>query len=302
MISQHAKSAELSESIVVDQIPQPRKWLIILLGILSPILAFLYIGKGWWALGCFALTLCAIFLLPVYPAAKFVLPLFNLGALILAGVLGFKVQPVTWRCWHRVLKVAVGLCAVLLLVRVIFFNFYHVPSASMLPAIQQGSYLIVKRWGVGYFNRLFSRSFDVNALQRGEIIVFDYPCKPYETFIKRVIALPGDKVAFDKGMLLLNGKKMALGVQPQSSPYIGYYHEQVGSQPYTIVRMLDQDFSAAYQFMQSCPLINYLRVCTVPAGYVFVLGDNRDQSADSRFWGYVPAQNIIGKVIWVSGH
>ncbi len=280
-------------------VPQPRKWLIILLGILSPILAFLYIGKGRWALGCFALTLCAIFLMPFYAVVQFVLPVFNLIALISACVLGFRAQPVTWGRLHTVLKVAVSLCVALLLARVMFFNFYHVPSASMLPTIQQGGYLIAKRWGLGYFNRFTGHSFDLSQLQRGEVIVFDYPVKPSETFIKRVIGLPGDQISFDKGTLLLNGKKQILRVQPQSSPYIAYYDEQIGSQPYTIVRMLDQDFSANYQFIKNCPVINKLNVCTVPAGQVFVLGDNRDQSADSRFWGYVPAQNIIGRVIWV---
>lgn len=282
--------------------PQPRKWLIILLALLSPVLSFLYIGKGKWALGCFLLTLGTIFLLPAYPVMRYVLPLFNLGALITVCALGFRQQAITWWQLHTVLKVAASVCALLLLLRVVFFNVYRVPSASMLPTIQQGSYLVVKRWGAGYFNRLLGLSFDIQQLQRGEIIVFDFPPKPSETFIKRVIALPGDTVAFDQGNLWLNGQKQPLRIQPHSSPYVGYFSEQVGKQPYTIVRMLDQDLSARYQFMQSCPLINTLKVCTVPAGQVFVLGDNRDQSADSRFWGYVPAQNVIGKVVWVSGH
>lgn len=282
-------------------VPQPRKWLIIVLGLLTPVLSFLYIGKGKWALGCFVLMLAAIALLPAYAVMQYVLSLFNLTALIVACMFGFRRQAATWWQLHGMLKGALSLCIVLLMLRVMFLNFYRVPSASMLPTIQQGSYLIVKRWGVGYFNQWLGQSFDVSQLQRGEVIVFDFPPRPSETFIKRVVALPGDKVAFDKGSLWLNGRKQPLKVQ-QTSPYLGYFTEQIGQQPYTIVRMLDQDYSARYQFMQSCPLISNLRVCTVPAGQVFVLGDNRDQSADSRFWGYVPAQNVIGKVIWISKH
>lgn len=279
---------------------KPRAWLVVLLAVLSPALAFLYIGKGKWGGLYFIINLLFLYFLKLHPFMPFAVLLLHLLGLIAACIMAHKAVTYNWYRLHVFLKILAGLYLLAVMTRLLWFNVYHISSVSMYPTIHQGGYLIAKRWGLGYFNPLLGRQFDIQQLTRGEVILFAYPLKPSHVYIKRVIGLPGDKIAFDKGTLLLNGKKQILRVQPQSSPYIAYYDEQIGSQPYTIVRMLDQDFSASYQFMKSCPVINQLNVCTVPAGQVFVLGDNRDQSADSRFWGYVPVQNIIGRVIWVN--
>lgn len=297
------------ESLIVDQVSQPRKWLVVLLAILSPVLSLLYIGKGLWALLFFLFNIALKAFQYYYPSEYFDMAAFGLylTGIVASCIMGFRLSQANWYRWHLLLKVIALLALVWLVIRLAFINFYHIPVESMAPTIQKGSYIIVRKWGAGYFNRFLNKQLDVNTLQRGEVIVFDYPNKPSVSFTQRVIGLPGDRVALDHGDLVLNGKKVPILLRQPANPNIAYYHESLGdagmaAQHYSIMRRLDQDMSASYQFMQSCPLVNQLYTCTVPAGQVFVLGDNRDQSADSRFWGYVPAQNVIGRVVWISGH
>ena len=129
------------------------------------------------------------------------------------------------------------------------------------------------------------------------MIVFDYPENPSISYIKRVIALPNDRISFQNGDVYLNGQKLQTENLNQSKENgVQLFKEINHQQSYLIYR--NPEKVVDYPFMDRCLSTHLGYECTVPENSVFVLGDHREQSADSRFWGYVPAQNILGKIIW----
>ncbi|MEO2167402.1 MAG: signal peptidase I [bacterium] len=158
--------------------------------------------------------------------------------------------------------------ALALFIRTFFVQAYKIPSGSMLPTLQIGDHLLVNKLLYG-LRVPFSgdRYFDFFGPERGDIIVFIFPEDPDKDFIKRVIGVPGDILEIRAKQLFRNGQL----VEEQDEPY-ALYKDPV----------------------RPGPRDNWGPE-TVPEGHVFVLGDNRDRSYDSRFWGFVPFENIHGK-------
>ncbi len=195
------------------------------------------------------------------------------------------------------LKTVFFIVVVVSIIRIFFAQAFNIPSGSMKPTLLVGDFILVNKlvygdWSVGipFTNIDFYRYKNrITKPKRGDVIVFKYPENPKIDFIKRIIGLPGDIVEVKNDIVYLNGK-------PLKRKKIGFYHEEnyratkyleyiprkdgtVYS--YTVMEIFDgegKDFGPV----------------EVPKGYYFVLGDNRDNSRDSRFWGFVPDDYIIG--------
>jgi signal peptidase I len=162
---------------------------------------------------------------------------------------------------------------------------FQIPSKSMVPTLKVGDYILVNKWIYGVrLPVLHTKIIDVSLPERGDVMVF-YPPHQDRYFIKRVIGLPGDKVNLIKGQLFINGEKMAQKayIDEPAAPRSVVMTEDLGSTEHLMQRRnlptrLSLNFSTA-----------------VPAGHYFMMGDNRDNSSDSRVWGPVPENRIVGK-------
>jgi signal peptidase I len=144
--------------------------------------------------------------------------------------------------------------------------------------------------------------------QRGDVMVFRYPPKPSLDYIKRVVGLPGDTVAYLNKRLTINGQVIETASVPEffdadAMRYFKQYEEKLGEQPH---RLLNDDDRPAFvpgsdRFpgSEACNYTVEGVTCKVPEGSYFMMGDNRDNSLDSRYWGFVPDKNIVGKAFFV---
>jgi len=185
---------------------------------------------------------------------------------------------------------------VALFIRQFAVEAFKIPSGSMIPTLDIGDHLLVNKFVYGpRIPFTDTRIFTWKEPKRGDIIVFKYPENESKNFIKRVIGLPGDKIEIKKGTLLINDQPVpiiAQGVfeendQDPGSHYYGkprLFEEQLGVVKHRIMYLRDQ---SNYDFGPKL----------VPAESVFVMGDNRDNSQDSRFWGFVKYNKILGRAL-----
>lgn len=184
---------------------------------------------------------------------------------------------------------AVFIC-MLLCVRSSVFASYHVPSGSMNPTILEGDFFFANK--LAYRLKLpFTKTtlLDWKTPERGDVIVFKYPPDESEDYTKRVIGVPGDIVEIIDKDLFVNG-------DPVAKRFVG----RDGS-----VLVFEEDLFDTRHLIHAAPYgtpFDNTRKITVPAGCLFVMGDNRDNSSDSRSWGFVPLENVEGKMIvrWFS--
>jgi signal peptidase I len=182
-----------------------------------------------------------------------------------------------------------------LLLRSFLAEPFRIPSGSMIPTLMVGDFILVNKFAYGLRDPVFHSKFlKVGAPKRGDVVVFRFPLDPTKDFIKRVIGLPGDRIAYRNKHLTVNGEAVpatADGVYTAggSLPRVVYrFEEEIGSVKH---RILVDPARAAEDFEYE-----------VPAGHYFMMGDNRDGSDDSRRWGVVPERNLVGKAffIWMS--
>lgn len=215
--------------------------------------------------------------------------------------------------WTGLLAIGAAFACAAVLERSFVYEPYRAPSSSMLPSVNVGANLVVQKWGYGYYGTYGARFLQrpISApLQRGDIIVFDYPVDPSQTYVKRLIGMPGDVVEYRKDVLSLNGKSARVR---QDQDYLDETHlvylervvEKLDGAEYPVLvnskgptYPLPNQFDGIDQcsFEQAQDLVR----CKVPAGRYFVLGDHRSNSLDSRAWGFVRADQIIGKVVLVT--
>ena len=215
-----------------------------------------------------------------------------------------------------------GLFPVILVVFVLrsfLFEPFKIPSGSMIPTLWVGDLILVNKFHYGV--RLPVINTQVTAgepVRRGDVMVFRYPPKPSLDYIKRVVGVPGDEVAYLNKQLSINGKVVAKANLPDffeqdSLSYIKQFQETfpVGASTSEMtntkaVRLLNNAERPAFiagtedfPFKNQCSYSVEGVVCKVPPGHFFMMGDNRDNSLDSRYWGFVPEANIVGKAIMV---
>lgn len=188
---------------------------------------------------------------------------------------------------------------IVVFVRSFVFEPFKIPSGSMMPTLLIGDFIVVNKFSYGL--RLpvnNAKIMDTGQPERGDVMVFRYPEDPNVNYIKRVIGLPGDEVTYRNKMLFINGEPMP---QQQLGMWIGegrnrnpsgrrpqLFSENLGEIEHQVVIYPDR-------------LDQQTGTWTVPDGHFFVMGDNRDQSLDSRSWGFVPEDNLVGKAtrIWM---
>lgn len=185
--------------------------------------------------------------------------------------------------------------AVVLVLRSFLAEPFTIPSGSMLPTLEVGDYIVVNKFSYGLrLPVLGTHVVPVGQPERGDIMVFRYPENPSTSYIKRVVGLPGDRIAYRAGMLYVNNEPVPQALVGRQVLTLGgaeiLYREILGGKPFVMRRIEGHEpFGPAWTI-------------DVPAGNYFVMGDNRDNSVDSRRWGFVPDHLIVGKAFYIWMH
>lgn len=190
-----------------------------------------------------------------------------------------------WRDYLETIFVAVFLA---LMVRTFIFAGYKVPTGSMAPTLLPGDFIFAYRLPFGVTIPFTSIKVGVQSPAKGDVVVFTYLEQPQVRYVKRVVGLPGDQIRIINGELIINDQKLQ--------------YEQVSSDEF-FKEIIEQDGSLSrHLFVQKDGKSKSFGPIVVPPNEVFVLGDNRDSSDDSRYWGSVPIERIESRVvlIWLS--
>jgi signal peptidase I len=187
---------------------------------------------------------------------------------------------------------------IVFLLRSFLYEPFRIPSGSLEPTLLVGDFILVNKFDYGIRLPVFhEKIFSTGDVHRGDIFVFRYPVDPSIDYIKRVIGLPGDKISYIDKVLYVNGQKMPQEFQKNTTD-----KGEDGS-VWNVVQKQEDFFGIKHSIFQ-IPNRNDgdLKDVVVPPDMYFAMGDNRDDSGDSRYWGFVPDKNIIGKasVVWMS--
>jgi signal peptidase I len=198
---------------------------------------------------------------------------------------------------------------IVFLLRSFLFEPFKIPSGSMIPTLHIGDLILVNKFHYGIRLPVINvKVTDGNKVERGDVMVFRYPPKPSMDYIKRVIGLPGDEVAYLNKRLTLNGRPIATNavsdfLDEDVMRLFSQFEENLDPVKHHILN--DPERPAFVPGVEDFPFKENCRynvegvVCKVPQGHYFMMGDNRDNSLDSRYWGFVPDKNIVGKAIFV---
>jgi signal peptidase I len=195
------------------------------------------------------------------------------------------------------------------ILRSFLFEPFKIPSGSMIPTLLVGDLILVNKFAYGVRLPVINTKLtDGTPPARGDVMVFRYPPKPSLDYIKRVVGVPGDEVAYLNKKLTINGQPVSKEPLPDffdedSMRYSRQFREVLGARTHAILN--DDERPAFIPGAEDFPNKENCRysvegvVCKVPAGHYFMMGDNRDNSLDSRFWGFVPDRNIVGKAFFI---
>lgn len=168
---------------------------------------------------------------------------------------------------------------------------FVVPTGSMTNTVLVGDHMIVDKLAYAPSNAFSRQILPYEEVRRGDVIVFKYPPEPAQPYVKRVIGVPGDRLRFENKVLFLNGTRIEepyRRLEPsQVSQYLNNFPQ---AEPDILIDARARQMLAEH--VQGNELV-------IPSGHYFAMGDNRDNSADSRFWGFVPRENIIGKPVLI---
>jgi signal peptidase I len=174
---------------------------------------------------------------------------------------------------------------------------FKIPSGSMMPTLLVGDFILVNKFAYGLrLPVLDTKILAIGEPNRGDVVVFRYPVDPRQDYIKRVIGLPGDEITYRGKKVFINGTEVA---QTYMGTFVGAGAEGRNMTGADI--KLEKLPEIEHEILQIPNLDRGKEgVYKVPAGQYFVMGDNRDNSQDSRYWGFVPEQNLVGRafVIW----
>ncbi len=183
---------------------------------------------------------------------------------------------------------------VVFLIRSFVVEPFKIPSGSMMPTLLAGDFILVNKFTYGLRLPILNNTFiEVSHPKRGDVFVFHYPPDPSIDYIKRVVGVPGDKLVYRNKELFLNGKKLDVTFKKDyeyqasglNTVYAKRYQEQLGDVSHDI--LIDDNSGTRDVDLE------------VPPGHYFAMGDNRDNSKDSRYWGFVPEENLVGKAFFI---
>lgn len=187
---------------------------------------------------------------------------------------------------------------IVLLLRSFLVEPFRIPSGSMMPTLLIGDFILVNKFDYGIrLPVINTKIIDIDKPRRGDVIVFRYPEDPSTPFIKRVVGVPGDHISYANKTVYINGK-------PMEQKELGIYRGVGAGIEMTGASVRDEQLDEVQHDILVVAQRPSLEIeeFVVPDGHYFVLGDNRDNSKDSRYWGTVPDANLIGKafLIWMN--
>ncbi len=194
---------------------------------------------------------------------------------------------------------------IVLVLRSFLVEPFHIPSGSMMPTLLQGDFILVNKYAYGIRLPVVDKKIiEVGAPQRGDVIVFRFPPDPKTDYIKRVVGVPGDRIEYMDKTLYINGARMEqtpIGEYQGSGSGIGMTgaQERVENLDEVEHRILVRP--SVPDFGYNCSRFAG-KVIVVPEGHYLAFGDNRDNSSDSRCWGFVPDENLVGRAFGLWWH
>ena len=198
---------------------------------------------------------------------------------------------------------------VVFLLRSFIVEPFKIPSGSMIPTLHIGDFILVNKFDYGIRLPIINRKIiSIGNPHRGDVMVFRYPEDPSLDYIKRVVGLPGDTIEYRNKRLTINGQlvpehEVSDYLSKENMQFYKRYVEDLGGVKHQI--LIDPNAPAytpqvrTFPDSKDCNYNDGALVCHVPPGHYFMMGDNRDNSSDSRVWGFVPDANIIGKAFFI---
>ncbi len=186
---------------------------------------------------------------------------------------------------------------------------FKIPSSSMVPTLLVGDFILVNKFTYGIRLPVANKKvMELGSPRRGDVMVFRYPEDPSLDYIKRVVGLPGDRIEYRNKRLFINGTQVPVRqiddyLSKERMQFSRRYLETLNGVEHEI--LLEEDAPAfvapsrAFPHAGNCNYNMNGLACTVPPGHYFAMGDNRDNSSDSRVWGFVPDENIVGKAFFI---
>ena len=220
-------------------------------------------------------------------------------------------EPEPW--WIEYPKSFFPVILIVFLLRSFLVEPFKIPSSSMRPTLEVGDFILVNKFTYGIRLPIIEKKIvDINTPQRGDVLVFRYPLDTSLDYIKRVVGVPGDEVVYKDKQLIING-------QPQPLKPGGSYSYLEGSLAFVTTQRFEEKLGNATHdvaHLNDAPPVRMVGVrsfpgrencvyndsgftCKVPPGSYFMMGDNRDNSEDSRYWGFVPDDHIRGKAFFI---
>ncbi|MBI5005540.1 MAG: signal peptidase I [Nitrosomonadales bacterium] len=215
--------------------------------------------------------------------------------------------------WVEYAKSFFPVILVVFLLRSFLIEPFKIPSGSMIPTLHVGDFILVNRYTYGLRLPIVNKKFiEINQPQRGDVVVFHYPEDTSIDYIKRLVGVPGDELVYRNKRLWVNGVEQTL----QRDGDFNYveselrfvhterYNENLGGRTHAV--LLNPDMPqvhlgnvANFPQYEQCSYSEREVKCVVPAGHYFMMGDNRDNSRDSRYWGFVPDEMLVGKAFFI---
>lgn len=199
--------------------------------------------------------------------------------------------------------------AMVFFLRSFLYEPFKIPSSSMVPTLLIGDLILVNKFTYGIRLPIANKKIiEINNPQRGDVMVFKYPKDTALDYIKRVVGVPGDRIEYKNKRLTVNGEKVSYQQLPDylDDEHLSYSKQYTENLTGVVHRVLNDERAPSFvqnpdAFPQHELCIYNVEgfACTVPKGHYFMMGDNRDNSLDSRYWGFVPDQNIVGKAFFV---
>lgn len=187
---------------------------------------------------------------------------------------------------------------IVFLFRSFLYEPFRIPSGSLKPTLLEGDFILVNKFDYGIRLPVIHKTiYKIHEPLRGDIIVFRWPPNPSYDFIKRVIGVPGDHISYINKILYVNGHEMPQTFMKEASDF-----DQTGN-TFNVTQKEENLLGVKHAIFQNPNVtITDFKDIVVPQGMYFAMGDNRDNSADSRYWGFIPEENIVGKAIlvWMS--